>query len=81
MAGGQAAVAASQADRFTSFLWRSPMGSLRGVGDGGLLVLRIGTAGHLTTRRLPGTSRAQSPFTNHLDRPDPEVIPAGFGDS
>jgi hypothetical protein len=31
--------------------------------------------------RLPGTSLVQFPDANDLDRPDPEIIPAGFADA
>ena len=52
-----------------------------GTDHGGLPVIRASTAGRLTTRRMPGTSRVQSPNANDLDRPDPEIIPANLGDS
>src|SRR5205807_7991095 len=54
-------------------------GSRRGVGHGGLPVLRASTAEPLTTSRLPVACRVQSPDANDLDRLDSEIIPAGFG--
>src|SRR5712671_5774647 len=68
-----------RAGRTAASLRPKPTGSRHGVGHGGLPVLRASTAGPPTTRRLPGTSRAQAPEANDLDRPDPEIIPAGFG--
>ena len=70
-----------RAGRDAGSLRRRPTAVTSCAGHGGLPVLRASTAGPLTTRRLPGTSRAQAPDANDLDRPDPEIIPAGFGDS
>jgi hypothetical protein len=36
---------------------------------------------HKRARRLPGTSRVQSPAANDLDHPGPEIIPAVLEDS
>jgi hypothetical protein len=72
-----AAVAASRSGRIADRARRRPGGSRRGAGHGVPAALRASIAGRPATRRLAGTSRMRSPDANHVDRPDPEIIPVG----